>query len=115
MASPFVEMLCFQVKIDRAEDFETIISRVKAEQACQPGCMGITYFKRYYTFDGVELGQPPRELARAVKCIKYYAWWTFDTAEHCGQANGWLFEHHYKEIVRLLLMPYDISSGYALP
>lgn len=112
--SMFTEMITFQVKPDQLEVFEALAAQMKAEQTRQPGCMGIRYFKRFYTFDGVENGQPPRELTRIVKCVKYYAYWEFDNVENCGRATGWLFETWYKPIAKLLIMPFELNSGYAL-
>lgn len=72
------------------------------------------YFKRFYSFDGVEHGNPPKELKRIVKCVKYYAYWEFDTIENCGKANAWLFDHYFKMISKPLIMPYEINSGYSI-
>lgn len=112
--SSFVEMITFQVKPDKLEEFEALIARIKPEQEKLPGCMSAVYFKRFYTFDGIEYGQPPRELTKIVKCVKYYTYWEFDTIENCGRANGWLFENHVKAIGKLLIMPFEINSGYSL-
>lgn len=114
MANSFVEMITFQVRPDRISEFEALVLVMKAEQAAQPGCIGIRFFKRFYTFDGVELGQPPRELTKIVKCVKYYACWEFDSVESCGRANGWFFENYLKPVSKLLIMPFEINSGYTL-
>ncbi len=114
MDKPFVEMLLFQVKPDKLADFEALMKELLPQMTAQPGCTGLCCFKRFYTFDGVELGKPPRELTKIVKCVKYYASWQFDTIENCGVANGWLMEQHFKPISRFLVAPYDINSGYAL-
>ena len=89
MERTFTEMLLFQVKPDKLNEFEELVCSWKSEQAQREGCVGIRYFKRFYTFDGVEFGAPPRELTKVVKCVKYYAYWEFDTIENCGRANGW--------------------------
>lgn len=114
MADVFVQMITFQVKPDRSDAFEEYISVLKSQQEQCDGCLGIRYFKRFYTFDGVEWGQPPRELTKIVKCVKYYAYWEFDTRENCGKATGWLFENHYKEIAKLLIMPFELNNGYSV-
>ena len=114
MDTVFTEMIAFQVKPDRIGEFEALIASLKPSMSAQPGCVGLHIFKRFYTFDGVENGQPPRELTRIVKCIKYYACWEFESIEACGQANGWLFENHAKTIFKLLIMPFEINSGYSL-
>ena len=114
MSDPFVEMITFQVKPEKISEFEDYVKTLKAGQAAQTGCVGIRYFKRFYTFDGVETGEPPRELTRIVKCVKYYAYWEFDSIENCGKANGWLFENHLKSVSKLLIMPFELNSGYSL-
>lgn len=114
MSSFFTEMITFQVKPDKTTEFEALIDSLKPELHARPGCVGIHMFKRFYTFDGVELGQPPRELTRIVKCVKYFAYWEFDTIDACGCANGWLFENHSKNICKLLIMPFEINSGYSI-
>ena len=114
MENTFVEMLLFQVKPEKTTEFEMLAEKLKAEQEQQDGCISIRFFKRFYTFDGVEHGQPPRELTKVVKCVKYYAYWEFDTVENCGKANGWFFENYFKAVCKLLIMPFDINSGYSL-
>lgn len=114
MTNPFTEMIMFQVKPDKIAEFEALIASLKPEMSNRPDCTGIHIFKRFYTFDGVEFGQPPRKLTKIVKCVKYYAYWEFDSIEACGSANGWLFENHVKEIFKLLIMPFEINSGYSL-
>ena len=122
MSQSFTEMLLFQVKPDKTEAFEALVQTLKVQQANQTGCVGIRYFKRFFderrvdelAFDGVEPGESPRALSKVVKCVKYYAYWEFDTIEHCGKANGWLFETHLKEISKLLIMPFEINSGYSI-
>ena len=113
MEKTFTEMITFQVKPDKLEEFEELAGRLKADQAKQEGCVGIRYFKRFYTFDD-KVHEAPRELTRIVKCVKYYAYWEFDTIENCGKGTGWLFDNYYKEIIRLLIMPFDLNSGYSL-
>ena len=114
MENTFTEMFLFQVKPDKIEEFEALAGQMKAEMAARNGCVGVHIFKRFYTFDGVEPGQPPRELTKIVKCVKYYACWEFASIERCGEANGWFFENYLKPVTRLLIMPFDINSGYSL-
>lgn len=114
MADIFVEMITFQVKPDRLDEFETLVQRLKPDMASQAGCAGVRFFKRFYTFDDRIHGEPPRQLAKIVKCVKYYVYWEFDAIENCGKANGWLFENYNKEIVKLLIMPFEINSGYSI-
>ena len=110
--SSFTEVKLFQVKPDKLSEFEEHISHIIPEQRKQPGCLTVRYMKRFYTLDGT--GNPPRELTKIVKCVKYYAWWEFESKEDYGHANDWFFEKHEKDIQRLLIMPFDINCGYSL-
>ena len=114
MDHSFSEMKIYQVKPDKLDAFETLIKEIKAEQEKLPGCLSVQYMKRFYTFDGVENGEPPRKLTRVVKCVKYYSFLEFDSIENCGKANGWFFEHYAKAVMKLLIMPFDINSGYSV-
>ena len=114
MSKSFSEIKLFQVKPDKLDEFETLIGFIKTEQEKQPGCISVKYMKRFYTFDGVESGEPPRELTKIVKCVKYYSYLEFDTIENCGKASGWFFNNYAKDIIKLLIMPFDINSGYSL-
>ncbi len=114
MDRPFIEALLFQVKPDRVEAFEALIGEIRSAFEQQPGCIGARVMKRFYTFDGVAPGEPPRELTKIVKCVKYFAFFEFDNIERCGRANCIFFERYSKDVMKLLIMPFDINSGYAV-
>ena len=114
MEKSFVEVKLFQVKPDKTEQFEMLAGKMSEEQKKCEGCLGIKYFKRFFTIDGVELGEPPRELTKVVKCVKYYSCWEFDTRENYGKAIKVFFDSYMKELQRLLISPFDISLGYSL-
>ncbi|MCL2057116.1 MAG: antibiotic biosynthesis monooxygenase [Oscillospiraceae bacterium] len=111
MPTHFSEVKLFQVKPDKTQEFEALIASVAEDQKQQNGCMGIKYLKRFYTIDGTEPGSPPRQLTKIVKCVKYYSYWEFDSAESYGAANGRFFAQHAKAIQKLLIMPFDINCG----
>ena len=114
MEKTFVEMKLFQVKPDKLELFEQMVGELSEMQTACEGCISLNYFKRFYTIDGVELGEPPRELTRIVKCVKYYSYWEFDTKENYGKAIQLFFDRYMKDLQRLLIAPFDISLGYSL-
>lgn len=114
MSQSFSEIMLFQVKPDQLEAFEALVRVIQAEQKKLAGCLTVRYMKRFYTFDDVESGQPPRELTKIVKCVKYFCYLEFDSIEHCGEATAWFFEKYARTIMRLLLMPFDIHSGYSI-
>lgn len=114
MNRTFVEMKLFQVRPDRLDQFERMIEKISNEQLKCEGCISIKYFKRFYTIDGVELGEPPRELTKIVKCVKYYSYWEFDTKENYGKAIKVFFENYNNELQKLLISPFDVNLGFSL-
>ena len=114
MEKTFVEMKLFQVKPDKLERFETMMEEMSADQLKCEGCLSLKYFKRFYTIDGIELGEPPRELTKIVKCVKYYSFWEFDTKENYGKAIKVFFDKYNKELQKLLIAPFDINLGYSI-
>ena len=114
MNRTFVEMKLFQVRPDRLDQFERMIEKISNKQLKCEGCISIKYFKRFYTIDGVELGEPPRELTKIVKCVKYYSYWEFDTKENYGKAIKVFFENYNKELQKLLISPFDVNLGFSL-
>lgn len=114
MNNSFLEIKLFQVKPDKTDEFESlIISMADNQQKCE-GAITVKYMKRFFTVDGLELGAPPRELSKIVKCVKYYSYWEFDGKENYGKANGWFFDNYKKAIEKLLIMPFDINCGYSV-
>ena len=114
MEKTFIEMKLFQVKPDRLQVFEEKIGEMSAKQRKCEGCISLRYFKRFYSIDGIELGEPPRELTKIVKCVKYYSYWEFDTKENYGKAIKLFFESYNKDLQKLLIAPFDINLGYSL-
>ncbi len=114
MDKSFVEIKLFQVKPDKLEEFESIVEEMKNVQNECTGCISIKYFKRFYTIDGIELGEAPRELTKVVKCVKYYSYWEFDTKENYGKAIKLFFQNYMKKLQKILIAPFDISLGYSL-
>lgn len=114
MNRTFIEIKLFQVKPDKLDQFERMIEEISKEQLKCEGCISIKYFKRFYTIDGVELGEPPRELTKIVKCVKYYSYWEFDTKENYGKAIKVFFENYNKELQKLLISPFDVNLGFSL-
>ena len=110
----FSEIKLFQVKPEKLEQFEALADTLSKKQMRQQGCITIKYMKRFYTIDGIELGEAPRELTKIVKCVKYYSYWEFDTKENYGIATKWFFDTYYKEIQKLLIAPFDINCGDSL-
>ena len=110
----FIEIKLFQVKPDKLDQFEVKIEEMIENQLKCEGCISLKYFKRFYTIDGIELGEPPRELTKIVKCVKYYSCWEFDTKENYGKAIKIFFDNYNKDLQKLLIAPFDINLGYSV-
>ncbi|MCL2031226.1 MAG: antibiotic biosynthesis monooxygenase [Oscillospiraceae bacterium] len=107
----FLEIKLFQVKPDKTAEFEALATEIAEEQKRRPGCTDIKYMKRFYTVDGIGSGDPPRELTKIVKCVKYFSCWEFDHKENYGKAVEWFFTECLKPVQRLLIAPFDIHCG----
>lgn len=109
MKNSFSEIKLFQVRPDRLEQFEQKIAIISELQKKRDGCLDIKYMKRFFLIqkDGL-----PRELTRIVKCVKYFSYWQFTDKDSYGKANQWYFEDHAKDVMKLLIMPFDINCGY---
>ena len=114
MNKTFIEIKLFQVKPDKLDQFVRMIEGMSNDQLKCEGCISIKYVKRFFTIDGVELGEPPRELTKIVKCVKYYSYWEFDTKENYGKAIKVFFENYNKELQKLLISPFDVNLGFSL-
>lgn len=112
MKDSFSEVKIFQVKPDKLEEFEKLITTIADEQKQQDGCIDIKYVKRFFTLD--EIGNPPRELTKIVKCVKYFSYWEFDNKENYGKAIDWFFKAYGKDVQKLLIMPFDINCGNSI-
>ena len=113
MGNVFSQVIVYQVKPEKVEEFEAMVTTLIPEHKAQPGCLSARYMKRFYTFDNVEPGNPPRELTKIVKCVKYFAYLEFDSAESCGAHKDWFFAVHLKPLSRLLIAPFDLHQGWA--
>ena len=109
MGKCFSEIKLFQVKPTKVDEFEELIKRMQDKQRVQKGCINIKYLKRFFIFDTID--NPPREITRIVKCVKYYSYWEFESKEAYHEATQWLFSTYEKEIMKLLIATFDINCG----
>ncbi len=109
MDKVFSEIKLFQVKPSRINEFEELVKKMQDKQREQKGCTDIKYLKRFYTFDTIDT--PPRELTKVVKRVKYYSYWEFENLEAYHEATKWFFSNFEKELIKLLIAPFDINCG----
>ena len=112
----FAEVCVYQVKPQKAEEFEALMGEAKALLEEQPGVRVLRLMKRGYRIDMEQIreGLPPIELTRVVKCVKYVLYWEFDSKESYGAAERALYESHWKPIERCLVAPHDKCLGETL-
>jgi hypothetical protein len=112
MDKNFCGILLFQVKPDKTDEFEALITGVLSEHRQLTGCVDVKYMKRFYTFD--EIGKLPRELTKIVKCVKYFSFWEFEDIDGYSKAMEWFMSNYGNRIQKLLIVPFDINSGYSI-
>lgn len=112
----FAEACIYQVKPQRAEEFETLMLEAKELLEQQSGLLSLRLIKRGYRIDMEQIrdGLPPIELTRVVKSVKYVLVWDFDSKENYGLAQKALYESYWKPIERCLVMPHDKYLGESL-
>lgn len=108
----FCEVKLYQVKPSKVDEFEAFMTSIVDDMRSCEGCISMKLMKRFYVFD--EMDKPPRQLARVVKCVKFYGYWEFDSIEAYTEANKWFFDHHAKAIQKMLIMPFSINCGMSL-
>lgn len=85
----FNEICIYQVKPEKAEEFEAIMSEAKSFLEKQEGLLLLRLMKRGYRIDMEQIkeGLPPLKITRIVKSVKYMLCWEFDTKENYGAAQ----------------------------
>ena len=102
---PFTEICIYQVKPQKTEEFEALLSEAKSLLEKQEGLLMLRLIKRGYHIDMEQIkeGLPPLKLTRIVKSVKYMLYWEFDTKESYGEA-----------IEKCLVVPHDKYLGERL-
>ena len=113
---PFTEICIYQVKPQKTEEFEALITEAKNFLESQTGLLLLRFAKRGYHIDMEQIkeGLPPLEIKRVVKSIKYMLYWEFDTKENYGTAQKKLYDSYWKAIEKCLIVPHDKYLGETL-
>lgn len=113
---PFTEICIYQVKPQKAEEFEALMLEARDFLEKQEGLLLIRLIKRGYRIDMEQIrqGLPPVKITRIVKSVKYMLFWEFDTREHYGAAQKSLYDSYWKSIERCLIAPHDKYLGEEL-
>lgn len=112
----FTEICIYQVKPQKAEEFETLMLEAKSFLEKQEGLLALRLSKRGYRIDmdQIKEGLPPLKITRIVKSVKYMLFWEFDTKEHYGAAQKNLYGTYWKPIEKCLIVPHDKYLGEAV-
>lgn len=113
---PFAEICVYQVKPQKAEEFEALMLEAKGLLEKQAGLLLLRLVKRGYHIDMEQIkeGLPPLKITRIVKSVKYLLYWEFDTKESYGAAQKNLYNSYWKAIERCLIVPHDKYLGEAV-
>ena len=109
----FSEVCIYQVKPEKADEFESIMKEARPFLEKQSGLIQVHLTKRGYKIDMEQIreGLPPLEIKRVVKSVKYMLYWEFDTRENYGTAQKKLYESYWKSIEKCLIAPHDKYLG----
>ncbi len=110
---PFTEICIYQVKPQKAEEFEALMLEAKSLLEKQNGLLLLRLAKRGYHIDMEQIkeGLPPLKITRIVKSVKYMLYWEFDTKESYGTAQKNLYDSYWKSIEKCLIVPHDKYLG----
>ncbi len=110
---PFTEICIYQVRPQKAEEFEALMLEAKGFLEKQEGLLLLRLCKRGYHIDMEQIkeGLPPLKITRIVKSVKYMLYWEFDTKENYGAAQKNLYNSYWKSIEKCLVMPHDKYLG----
>ena len=80
---PFTEICIYQVKPQKAEEFEALMQEAKQLLEQQEGLLLLRFSRRDHHIDMEQIkeGLPPPKIKRIVKSVKYMLYWEFDTKE----------------------------------
>ena len=78
---PFTELCIYQVKPQKAAEFEALMSEARHVLEKQEGLLLLRLVRRGYRIDMEQIkeGLPPLKITRIVKSVKYMLFWEFDT------------------------------------
>ena len=110
---PFTEICIYQVKPQKAEEFEALMLEAKSFLEKQEGLLLFRFAKRGYHIDMEQIkeGLPPLKITRIVKSVKYMLYWEFDTKENYGAAQKNLYNSYWKSMEKCLIVPHDKYLG----
>lgn len=110
----FIEVCLYEVKPDKTEEFETLISKVLKHHSKFPGVISVRYMKRTHRpvdFGGAKRAEPAIKLTKKQDSITYILYWELKDAIVHAKATKSGLEHFFTEFRRYLIKPPKIILG----
>ncbi len=114
MDNTFVEICLYEVKPEKADEFETLLIEVADHYKRLPGVKDVRYMKRTHRqkdFNAAKNGESPIRLTKIIKAVTYVLYWELEDEKAHGQATKYGIEHFYKRFNRCLITMPKIILG----
>jgi hypothetical protein len=112
--SSFVEICIYEVKPNKADEFENLISEVSEHHQSFKGVTDVKYIKRTHRqkdFNSVKNGEPAIRLTRKPDSITYVLYWELDNKLVHAEATKSGLDKFYKRFNRCLTTMPKIILG----
>jgi len=109
----FVEVCIYEVKPNKAEEFEALIKEVIEHHKDFSGVIDVRYMKRTHRsdFNTARKGEPPIKLTRKPKSVTYVLYWELNNEIVHGKATKSGLEKFYRRFNRCLATMPKIILG----
>jgi len=117
MKDTFVEVCVYEVKANKAQEFEALIEKVAKHHRGSAGVADVRYMKRTHRqggFNDIKAGKPAIKLTRKSQSVTYVLYWELDSKVSHGKATKSGLEKFYKEFTRCLIKMPKIILGQRL-
>jgi len=114
MNNSFIEICIYEVKPEKADEFETLIKEVAEHHKKIKGVIDAKYIKRTYRqgdFNSVKEGKPAIRLTKKPRTITYVLYWELENEIVHGKATQSGLEKYYKRFTRCLTKMPKIILG----
>ena len=112
--STFSEICIYEVKPDKADEFEKLIEEVAEHHKSFTGVTDVKYIKRTHRqkdFNSVKNGEPAIRLTRKPKSVTYILYWELENELIHAEATKSGLEKFYKQFNRCLTTMPKIILG----
>jgi len=110
----FVEVCIYEVKPDKAEEFERLIEKVVKHHRDYKGVVDVRYMKRTHRpidFSGARKGEPAIRLTKKPDVVTYVLYWELNNEITHGKATKSGLNHYFTDFRRCLVKPPKMILG----